>query len=39
MNVKMSDTLATRVSLSTDYQENREIRTDNTLGVSLVYGF
>ncbi len=39
VNFKMSDQLATRVSYSTEYQETREIRTDNTLGVSLVYGF
>ncbi|MFD1795999.1 DUF481 domain-containing protein [Paracoccus aurantiacus] len=39
VNFKMSDQLATRVSYATEYQENREIRTDNTLGVSLVYGF
>ena len=39
VNFKMSDQLATRVSYSTEYQENREIRTDNVLGVSLVYGF
>lgn len=39
VNFKMSDQLATRVSYSTEYQENRSIRTDNTLGVSLVYGF
>ncbi|WBU65485.1 DUF481 domain-containing protein [Paracoccus aerodenitrificans] len=39
VNFRMSEQLATRVSLSTEYQENREIRTDNTLGVSLVYGF
>ncbi|WBU57837.1 DUF481 domain-containing protein [Paracoccus sediminicola] len=39
VNYKMSDQLATRVSYSTEYQENREIRTDNVLGVSLVYGF
>ncbi|MFV0410377.1 MAG: YdiY family protein [Paracoccus sp. (in: a-proteobacteria)] len=39
VNFKMSDQLATRVSYMTEYQENRAIRTDNTLGVSLVYGF
>ncbi|TKW66155.1 MAG: DUF481 domain-containing protein [Paracoccus denitrificans] len=39
VNFKMSDQLATRVSYSTEYQETRDIRTDNTLGVSLVYGF
>ena len=39
VNYKMSDQLATRISYATEYQENRDIRTDNTLGVSLVYGF
>lgn len=39
VNFKMSDALATRVSYTTAYEETREIRTDNTLGVSLVYGF
>lgn len=39
VNFKMSDQLATRVSYTTEYQENRPVRTDNTLGVSIVYGF
>ncbi|MCZ0962248.1 DUF481 domain-containing protein [Paracoccus benzoatiresistens] len=39
VNFKMSDALATRISYTTEYQENRQIRTDNTLGVSVVYGF
>lgn len=39
VNFQMSDQLATRISYTTEYQENREIRTDNTLGVSVVYGF
>lgn len=39
LNFKMSDALATRISYKTEYLSNREIRTDNTLGVSLVYGF
>ena len=39
VNFQMSDQLATRVSYTTEYQENRPIRTDNTLGVSVVYGF
>ncbi|MFB2530881.1 YdiY family protein [Paracoccus sp. p4-l81] len=37
LNFKMSDAFATRVSYITDYQEGR--KTDNKLGVSLVYGF
>lgn len=39
VNFKVSDQLATRVSYTTEYQENREIRTDNSLGVAVVYGF
>lgn len=39
VNFKMSDQLATRVSYSTEYQSDRAIRTDNTLGVAVVYGF
>lgn len=39
VNFQMSDQLATRVSYTTEYQEDRPIRTDNTLGVSVVYGF
>lgn len=39
VNFKMSDAFATRVSYITDYQENRSVKTDNKLGISLVYGF
>ena len=39
LNFKMSEAFATRVSYKTEYVSDREIRTDNTLGVSLVYGF
>lgn len=39
LNVKMTDTLSTRVSYLTEYDESRAIRTDNKLGVSLVFGF
>lgn len=39
VNFKMSDAFATRVSYKTEYVSDRAIRTDNTLGVSLVYGF
>ncbi len=39
LNVKMTDALATRVSYKTEYVSDRSIRTDNTLGVSMVYGF
>ena len=39
LNFKMSDNFATRVSYKTEYYSERDIRTDNTLGVSLVVGF
>ena len=39
LNVRMTDALSTRVSYKTEYVSDRAIRTDNTLGVSLVYGF
>ncbi|MDQ1898855.1 DUF481 domain-containing protein [Paracoccus sp. WLY502] len=39
VNFQMSEQLATRVSYTTEYEEDRDIRTDNTLGVSVVYGF
>lgn len=39
LNFKMTESLATRLSLETEYQSDREIRTDNTFGVAVVYGF
>lgn len=39
LNFKMSEAFATRVSYKTEYQSERAIRTDNTVGISLVYGF
>ncbi|MDO5646449.1 YdiY family protein [Paracoccus sp. (in: a-proteobacteria)] len=39
VNFRMSDQLATRVSYKTEYVENRATRTNNTLGVAVVYGF
>lgn len=39
LNFKMSDAFATRISYKTEYVSDRAVRTDNTLGVSLVYGF
>lgn len=39
VNFQVSEQLATRMSYTTEYQENREIRTDNRLGVAVVYGF
>lgn len=39
LNFQMSDALATRISLLTEYQTDRAIPTDNTLGIAVVYGF
>ncbi|MDP5308072.1 DUF481 domain-containing protein [Paracoccus spongiarum] len=39
VNFKVSDQLATRMSYTTEYQSDRAIRTDNTLGLAVVYGF
>ncbi len=39
VNFKMSDAFATRLSYITEYQETRAKRTDNKVGISLVYGF
>lgn len=39
LNFRLNEQLATRVSLKTEYQENRRTRTDNNVGVAVVYGF
>lgn len=39
VNFAMTEQFATRVSYTTDYLEDRAVRTDNKLGVSVVYGF
>ncbi len=39
VNFKMTDSFATRVSYLSEYNDNRAIRTDNKVGLSLVYGF
>lgn len=39
VNVKLTDTLSTRVSYLTEYNDSRPIRTDNRVGISLVMGF
>lgn len=39
VNFKMTDAFSTRVSYLTEYNDSRAIRTDNKLGVALVYGF
>jgi putative salt-induced outer membrane protein len=39
VNFKMSDAFSTRVSYLTEYNDSRATKTDNKLGLSLVYGF
>jgi len=39
INFKMADAFSTRVSYLTDYNDSNATRTDNKLGLSLVYGF
>lgn len=39
VNFKMTDAFSTRISYLTEYNDSRATRTDNKLGVSLVYGF
>lgn len=39
LNVKMSEIFAARISYLTEYNDSRAVRTENKLGVSLVYSF
>ncbi|MDR7124855.1 DUF481 domain-containing protein [Pseudotabrizicola sp. 4114] len=39
LNVKMTDAFSTRISYLSEYNDSRAIKTDNKLGVSLVFGF
>lgn len=39
LNIKMTDAFSTRVSYLTEYNDSRAIRTDNKVGLALVYGF
>ena len=39
LNVKMSDIFATRISYLTEHNNSRAVRTENKLGVSIVYSF
>lgn len=39
LNFKMAETFATRVSYLTEYNDSRAVRSENKLGVSLVYSF
>lgn len=38
-NVKMSEMFATRISYLSEYNDSRAVKTENKLGVSLVYSF
>lgn len=39
VSFKVSDQFATRISYLTEYNDSRAIRSDNKVGLSLVYGF
>lgn len=39
VNFQLSDQLSTRASLQTEYKSEREVETDNTLNLAVVYGF
>jgi putative salt-induced outer membrane protein len=39
INFQVSDQFSTRISYLTEYNDSRAIRTDNKVGLSLVYGF
>jgi putative salt-induced outer membrane protein len=39
VNFQLSDAFATRISYLTEYNDSRAVRSENKLGVSLVYGF
>lgn len=39
VNFRVTDAVSTRISYFTDYNDSRDIETDNRLGVSLVVGF
>jgi len=39
VNVKMTDVISTRISYLSEYNDSRAIKTDNKVGVSVVFGF
>lgn len=39
VNFQVAEQLSTRMSYTTEYQEDRPTRTDNTVGLAVVYGF
>lgn len=39
VNFRVTDVVSTRVSYLSEYNDSRAIQTDNTVGVSLVFGF
>lgn len=39
VNFRVTDAMSTRISYLTEYNDSREIRTDNKLGLAVVFGF
>lgn len=39
VSIKMSDVMSTRLSYLTDYNDSRPVKSENKVGVSLVFGF
>lgn len=39
VNFKITDAFSTRISYLTDYNDSRAIRSDNTIGLALIYSF
>jgi len=39
VNFKVTESLSTRISYLTEYNDSRAIRSDNSLGVAVVFGF
>lgn len=39
LNFKMTDAFSTRLSYLSDYNDSRAIKTDNTIGLALIYSF
>ena len=39
VNFKLTDTISTRMSYLSEYNDSRAIRTDNKVGLSIVFGF
>ncbi|WP_372839849.1 YdiY family protein [Phaeovulum sp.] len=39
VSIRMTDAMSTRLSYLTDYNDSRTVKTENKVGVSLVFGF